>query len=119
VMAQIDANRIEQVLVNLLDNALKFSPPGAAVELTLTEQSDGGVSVSVTDHGPGAPPEQRARLFERFSQARTAGFQGGLGLGLYLSKHVVERHGGIIEAHFPPAGGSRFSFTLPRFARAG
>ena len=107
-----DSLRIEQVLVNLVDNALKFSPPGAPIDVTV-DRAEAAVRISVADSGPGVPEAQRPRLFDRFYQAHGEGFQGGMGLGLYLSREIVERHGGRIEPEFPPEGGSRFVITLP------
>ena len=111
----VDPLRIEQVLVNLVDNALKFSPKGSAIDVRLStgESGAGGARIEVADQGPGVPDADRPRLFERFFQAHGEGFQGGMGIGLYLSKEIVERHGGRVEAHFPVEGGSRFVIVLP------
>ena len=112
LFASVDRLRIEQALNNLVDNALKFSPPGEPIDLTV-ERVDGEIRIAIVDRGPGVPEAQRSRLFERFHQAQSDGFQGGMGLGLYLSRQIVERHGGRLEAEFPAAGGSRFVVTLP------
>ncbi|HEU5317431.1 MAG TPA: GAF domain-containing sensor histidine kinase [Chloroflexota bacterium] len=116
--AEVDAIRLEQVLVNLLDNALKFSPDGAPVDVSLRTDGDERFSITVADRGPGVPDDQRPHLYERFYQAQSDGYAGGMGLGLYLSRQIVERHGGSIHADFPDGGGSRFTITLSRRAAA-
>jgi signal transduction histidine kinase len=112
----IDPLRIEQVLTNLLDNAIKFSPEGGQIELLLAEEAD-GVRLSVRDHGVGVPPEHRDHVFDRFYQAHAGGpltSMAGMGLGLYISRQIVELHGGSIQAEFPEDRGTRFVVTLPR-----
>ena len=116
LMVEVDGLRLRQVVVNLLDNAVKFSPPDGAIEVSVEAGSPERFSVSVVDHGPGVAPERRGALFARFYQAQGEGFQSGLGLGLYISRQIVERHGGRLEADFPEGGGSRFTATLPRRA---
>jgi signal transduction histidine kinase len=69
--------------------------------------------LAVRDHGPGIPPERRPRLFERFTHAHADDYVSGLGLGLFISRHVVELHGGQIDAEFPDDGGTRFVVRLP------
>ncbi len=110
--ATVDPLRVEEVLYNLLDNAIRYSPKGGPVELELSLPDPGTVRIAVRDHGIGVPPAQRQRLFGRFFQAsrRPA---GGLGLGLYISRRIVELHGGRIWAEFPEDGGSLFVVTLP------
>lgn len=108
-----DALRLEQVLANLLDNALKYAPEGPIV--VEVDAADAATArVRVRDQGPGVPPEYRAHLFERFYQVPRDERRGGLGLGLYLSREIAERHGGRLEAAFPPEGGSCFTLILPR-----
>lgn len=109
-----DPIRFEQVLTNLLDNAVKYSPDGGRVEVTLSQVDDEWVEISVRDWGLGIPPERRDNLFDRFYQAHSEGHYGGLGLGLYVSQQIVELHGGTIDAQFPSDGGSRFMVRLPR-----
>ena len=113
LLASVDPLRIEEVLYNLIDNAIRYSPQGGPVEITLSTPEPDTVSIAVRDYGIGVPPEQRERLFTRFFQAsqRPA---GGLGLGLYISRRIVELHGGRIWAEFPADGGSRFVVALPR-----
>jgi signal transduction histidine kinase len=111
LMAKFDHERILQVLANLLSNAIKFTPPGGRVSLRV-EPVGQDVRFSVTDTGPGIPSHQLEAVFERFWQARRED-RRGLGLGLYISKGIVEAHGGRIWAQSQPGEGSTFAFTLP------
>lgn len=110
-----DGDRLQQVLANLISNAAKFSPRGAAVEIGLARQDD-RVCISVTDRGPGISPDFRARIFEKFAQAdaSTTRQKGGTGLGLSISRAIVERHGGRIWFESEP-GNTTFSFDLPQW----
>jgi PAS domain S-box-containing protein len=109
-----DEDRLEQVLANLLDNALKYTPPEARVTVRLACW-DGAFRVSVTDEGPGIPPEERARLFQRLRRLSSSVHQPGLGLGLYLSRDLIQRHGGTLDVHASPGRpGITFFFELPR-----
>jgi two-component system, OmpR family, sensor kinase len=112
--AVFDPLRLEQVLDNLLDNAIKFSPDGGAIEVALSEPTARQVQLSVRDHGLGIPPEHRHLIFERFFQAHDDSHRSGLGLGLWVSREIVELHGGAIHAEFPVDGGVRFDIVLPR-----
>lgn len=109
----MDGIRLEQVLTNLLDNAVKYSPESEPVEVQVSLPSPDSVRVAVRDHGVGIPPERRQRVFDRFYQAHGDGALGGMGLGLYISRHIVEMHGGIITVDCPEDGGSRFTVSLP------
>jgi PAS domain S-box-containing protein len=113
--ASVDADRLEQVVTNLLDNALKFSASGQRIEVQLIRSNSGPQSLhlSVRDYGIGVPVEHRPHLFERFYQAHPATHRSGLGLGLYISRAIVVEHGGTIAAEFPPEGGTRLVVTLP------
>jgi signal transduction histidine kinase len=118
VWALVDPLRLEQVLTNLIANAIKYSPEGGPVVCQVASHPAGAgdtVRLSVRDHGTGIPPENRARIFERFYRAHAGGqlSTAGLGLGLYISREIVELHGGRIEAEFPADGGSCFVVTLP------
>lgn len=112
-MVDADKDRIHQVVTNLLSNAIKFSPAGS--EITIDARASGAyVRVSVADHGPGIMPEDRARLFCKFSQLAAPGGSNrrGSGLGLVISKSIVEAHGGRISLHSEVGVGSTFFFEL-------
>jgi signal transduction histidine kinase len=115
--AAIDPLRIEQVVTNLIDNAIKYSPEGGQIDVALEcEPADEMVRIVVRDRGVGVPPEHRAHIFDRFYQAHAGGpltSMAGMGLGLYISRQIVELHGGSIEAQFPEDGGTRFVVRLP------
>jgi len=106
----LDAVLIEQLLVNLLDNAAKYTPPGSTVRIAAESRED-GVMVEVADDGPGLPPGEEQRVFEKFF--RRSGSRGGFGLGLAICRAVVEAHGGRIWAESGRAHGAAFRFTLP------
>ncbi len=113
--ANVDALRLEQVFTNLLDNAVKYSPQSGAIDVSLSLEGANHrwLLLTVTDHGIGIPPEHRARIFERFYQVQNGSIQG-LGLGLFITRQIVEQHGGSIHAEFPPESGTRFVVRLPR-----
>jgi PAS domain S-box-containing protein len=113
-----DPDRLSQVVQNLVDNAVKYSPSGGAVEVELREVGEAAV-LAVRDRGIGIPEDQREHLFDRFFRARNASVRtyGGLGLGLYICRDIVERHGGRIWVESRPDGGSTFLVALP-LARA-
>ncbi|TAK35781.1 MAG: hypothetical protein EPO21_05000 [Chloroflexota bacterium] len=110
-----DHRRLEQVLLNLLSNANKFAPDGAQVRVRVVE-GEQTVTISVTDTGPGIPPEARARLFEQFYTARTSSpsHNIGAGLGLPIAKGIVEAHGGQIRVDSAVGVGSTFHVDLPK-----
>jgi len=108
-----DEDRLDRILTNLLSNACKYSLPGTPVEITAM-QREGEVIVSVTDRGPGIPPEQLTRLFQRYARtAEARAAHDGLGLGLYITRMLVEAHGGRVWVESQVGKGSRFSFSLP------
>ena len=108
-----DERRLRQVVFNLLSNAVKFTPPGGSITVA-TERSTKEVQVSVTDTGPGIAPEDQQRIFEEFQQTDVGVQQReGTGLGLALSKRLVELHGGRLWVESELGHGSRFVFTLP------
>ncbi len=108
-----DPSRLERILVNLLSNALKFSPPESPVTVCLERRGD-EVITSITDRGPGIPPEDLPRLFQRYYRAPAADErQRGVGLGLYITRMLVEAHGGRIWVESEVGKGSTFSFSLP------
>jgi len=108
-----DKDRIEQVLANLLSNAIRYSPQGGPIEVDAETTGD-GVHIRVRDRGLGIPREHQQLVFERFGRAHGTAF-GGLGLGLAISKGIVERHGGRIwvESAGRPGEGSVFHVQLP------
>ncbi len=117
---QVEGDRaiLRQVLINLLDNAIKYSPAGARILVCVGGAAEDAVSIEVTDDGPGIPPEHRERVFDRFyrvdeGRSRDA---GGAGLGLALAKWGVEAHGGRLELDCPGAGGCVFRIVLPAAA---
>ncbi len=110
-LVPLDGILIEQVLINLLENAAKHTPPGIAVRLT-AEEREGAVIVAVTDTGPGIPPGEESRIFEKFCRGTAAGL-GGAGLGLAICRGIVEAHGGRIWAENCNEKGAAFLFTLP------
>ncbi|MEJ0038197.1 MAG: ATP-binding protein [Gammaproteobacteria bacterium] len=115
VIAEIGRGPASLVLANLIDNAVKFSPVGGAVTVSLSDEP-GEVLVSVTDEGPGIGAEDLPHVFERFyrGQAARAGHAPGVGLGLALTQEIVRAHGGRIEAFSGPGQGATFALRLPR-----
>ena len=109
-----DPDRIEQVLLNLIDNAVKYSPYGGAVTVS-TEPSETGVRVQVEDEGIGIPVSEQQSIFEKFYRAdpHQREVPGGTGLGLYISRELVRRMGGSIGVQSRPGEGSTFFFELP------
>ena len=107
-----DRARVEQVMLNLVHNAIKFTPPGGTITVEALVE-DGMVRVNVRDTGAGVSPEELPRLFERFYKADKARRSDGTGLGLAIAKHIVQAHGGAIGAESPPGTGATFFFTLP------
>lgn len=116
VMVTIDADRIRQVITNYLINALKFSDEERPVEVRITMDGDNAM-VRVRDEGPGIPAEERDRIWDRFYRApgiaHKTGSSEGFGLGLYISRSIIERHGGAVGVESAQGQGSTFWFTLP------
>ncbi|HTG45500.1 MAG TPA: ATP-binding protein [Verrucomicrobiae bacterium] len=115
LQAELDADRIQQVFYNLLENAIKYGRPGGAVTLQARALPE-GAEISIADDGPGIPLEARHRIFERFfrlDRARTRE-AGGTGLGLAIVKHIVQAHQGQVWVESEVGVGSTFRFTLPR-----
>jgi len=110
-----DPDRVRQVASNLIDNALKFSPRDTTVRVGVTRSPRRAdhVEIAVLDEGDGVDPATAERLFERFHQAPSPHSRQGIGLGLYLCRELVRRHGGDIWVENVAAAGARFAFTLP------
>lgn len=110
---EADADLLEQVFVNLLENAVKYTPDGGAIETTATRRGN-EIEIRVTDSGIGIASEHAASVFERFRRVGGDKTVRGMGLGLYLSRHLVEAQGGRISASSPgPGMGTTFAITLP------
>jgi len=119
--ARFDRTRLEQILINLLGNAIKFSPPGASIEISTRATSHARtgeperpcVEFRISDEGPGVAPAYRQRIFEPYVQIGEESGAGGLGLGLAICRRLVEAHGGAISVQGRSEGGSSFVFTIP------
>jgi signal transduction histidine kinase len=107
-----DRERLRQVLVNLIDNATKYSSAGETVDVN-AEAQDGRVLVTVRDTGPGIPREEQRLIFEKFGRARSGSARPGTGLGLFIARSIVEAHGGTLDVHSLPGQGSTFTVSLP------
>jgi signal transduction histidine kinase len=112
VEGDIDPIALDEVLINLLDNALKFSPAGGEIDVIVQRIGD-QAEVSVRDHGVGIAPEHRERVFDRFYMAHNTDHLSGLGIGLFLARQVVDMHGGRIWVEAPDDGGTRVVVRLP------
>ncbi len=108
-----DRTRLEQVLMNLLNNAVKYTPNPADRIRVIVKKTDTEIITSIYDHGIGVPVDQTEKIFERFYRAKSASRVAGLGIGLYVSKQIVERHKGRMWVENNEEGGSIFSFALP------
>jgi signal transduction histidine kinase len=107
-----DRERLRQVLANLIDNAVKYSPSGDAVEVRAAPDN-GLVRITVSDHGPGIPVEQQRIIFEKFGRAEVPGSKPGTGLGLFIARSIAEAHGGTLDVSSHPESGATFTLTLP------
>ena len=111
-LVEPDATLIERVLYNLVENATKYTPEGTAI--TIDAQASGGnLVVSVSDTGPGIPKGKEESIFQKFTRGVRESSTPGVGLGLAISKAIVDAHHGHIRAKSGPEGGARFTFTLP------
>ena len=109
-----DATRLEQVLNNLIGNAIKYSPHGSRVQVTVTGEDD-WVSIAVSDEGPGISPSLQRQIFRPFSRGASEHEEvEGIGLGLYVTKRILEAHGGSIEVSSSDGRGATFQAILPR-----
>jgi PAS domain S-box-containing protein len=116
----VDANRMQQVLANLLSNAAKFSPPGAPVDVAVTAMGD-WIRIAVADRGPGIPLAFQPKVFQRFAQADASDSRqkGGTGLGLAITRSIVEHMGGVIHFETGPGQGTTFYVDFPACAGGG
>jgi signal transduction histidine kinase len=113
LFATVDAFRFEQVITNLLDNGIKYSPDGGDIEIALIQPTPQRLRLTVRDHGIGIPSGLQVQIFERFFQAHKSSHRSGLGLGLYLCQQIVKEHGGRITAQLARDGGSQFVIEIP------
>lgn len=112
LLVHVDAPLITQVIVNLLENAVKHTPPGTRISASAELEGE-AVRVTVEDTGPGLPPGDPQRLFAKFQRGRVESNAGGAGLGLAICRAIINAHGGRISAMQRPGRGARFVFTLP------
>jgi two-component system sensor histidine kinase KdpD len=110
-MVRIDGVLLEQVIINLLENAAKYAPTGSIIELSASA-GDREVVVEVTDRGQGIPAGEEVRIFDKFYRAKPAR-EGGVGLGLTICRGIIEAHGGRIWAENHSGGGAVFRFSIP------
>ena len=103
---------MDQVLTNLLENAVRYSPPGTPLGLTVVRW-EGMVEVKLTDRGPGIRSDERSRVFEEFYRQDVGGRRGGTGLGLAIARAIVQAHGGSMWIEETPGGGTTVGFRLP------
>ena len=110
---QADPAKLQDIVRNLVENAVNYSPDGAELQLSAA-RADDRISLTIADSGPGIPPQDLTRVFERFYRVdKSRSRPGGTGLGLAIVKHLVELHGGEVAASNRPAGGAVFTVTLP------
>ncbi len=107
-----DPVQMDQVVSNLVENAVKFSPPAGPIDVTVARWH-GGVQVRVADRGPGIPADQRDRVFEAFARGDAEGASTGTGLGLAIARAIVSVHGGRIWIEETPGGGTTMVFEIP------
>jgi len=112
-LVSVDDILLEQVFINLLENAAKYTPPGSPIEVSATAR-DGEVTVSVADRGPGIPSGDELRIFDKFYRASQGDTVGGVGLGLTICRGIIQAHGGRIWAERRAGGGAVLRFTLPQ-----
>ena len=112
--ANVNSFRLQQVVRNVLANAIKFSPPASVIELLCEASAEGDIHIAVRDQGPGIPEAEIDKIFEAFVQSsKTKDGSGGTGLGLTICRKIVEAHGGRIDAENLAGGGSCFHVRLP------
>jgi two-component system sensor histidine kinase KdpD len=108
----MDVVQLDQALTNLIENAMRFSPPGTEIAVTAVRWED-QVEVKVSDHGPGIPPDERSQVFDEFYRKDVGERRGGTGLGLAIARAIVIAHGGSMWVEGTPGGGTTVRFRLP------
>ena len=111
-LIHVDAVLLQQVVVNLLDNADKYSPAGLPIDISV-ETTSLGLSIAVADRGPGIPDSLQQKIFDKFFRIQAESAQSGVGLGLSICRAIVEAHGGMIQATNRSGGGALFQIYLP------
>lgn len=111
-LVQMDGVLIEQAVTNLLENTVKYAPPGTQIEIGAEVESD-HIVMSIADNGPGFPPGDEERIFDKFYRAQTESATGGVGLGLTICRAIMEAHGGKIWAGPRAKGGALFCLSIP------
>ena len=120
VEGDVDRTRFQQAIRNVLANAIRYSPVGGVIDVTLANQGESGIELSVRDHGPGVPEEELKLIFEAFVQSsRTRDGSGGTGLGLTITRKILSAHGGSVVAANADGGGALFTLSLPAAGMAG
>jgi len=117
-LISVEPTLIVQILSNLLENAAKYTPPGTTITICAVERED-SMMISVADDGPGFPPGDPERLFDKFQRGRSESNIVGVGLGLAICRAAANLHGGNIRALNNPGGGARFEISLPVTAKTG
>jgi two-component system sensor histidine kinase KdpD len=112
-LLDFDAVLIERVLVNLLENAVKYTPAGSAIDISARNAGD-AVVMTIDDHGPGLPSGREEAIFQKFERGRPESTTPGVGLGLAICRAIMQAHGGTITASTRDTGGARFVITFPR-----
>lgn len=116
--AEVDRRRMEQVVTNVLSNAIKFTPKGGHIEVSVSEKP-AQVQVCIADDGPGIPTAEQAHVFDKFYVVSDRRGLSGLGLGLYIAQEMIQLHGGRIWVDSQPGAGSTFCFTVPKMVQEG
>jgi signal transduction histidine kinase len=112
IIASVDGGRLQQVLTNLLENAVRYAPAGSSVTVRLERSGARTARIAVCDRGPGLSAEEQARIFDRFVRGAASEGTSGLGLGLYLCRAIVEQHGGTIGVDSAPGAGATFWINI-------